>query len=168
MESELTINIGGLPPFSARGCEQILIPITQGEFHRNINGELIYLGEDTHTKYKSVIKCSDKAAIATNGLYRGREIELGCIQRLWQKFEEDQRDIRLDKIPVEATIFAYDQNNKEITITHHQGKNVRLQAHHPKGYICYRPLLNMRVVQYSLSTNEWGVKVGWEMECEEI
>jgi len=168
MESELTINIGGLPPFSARGCEQVLIPITQGDFHRNVYGELIYLGDDTHTKYKSVVKCSDKAAIATNGLYRGRELELGCIQRLWQKFEENQRDIRLDKLPVGVSIFAYDDENQEITIMHSQGKSVQLQTPHTKGYICYRPLLNVRVVQYSLSTNEWGVRVGWEMECEEI
>ena len=53
MESELTINIGGFPPLSARGCEQELTPISEGEFHRDINGDLIYLGQDTHTKYKS-------------------------------------------------------------------------------------------------------------------
>lgn len=168
MESELTINIGGLPPLSARGCEQELTPITQGDFHRNVNGELIYLGDDTHTKYKSVIKCSDKAAIATDGLYRGREIELGCIQRLWQKFEVNQRDLRLDKTPVSGSVYAYSEDNTEIPILHTQGKSVRLQTPHTSGYICYRPLLSMRIVQYSLNTNEWGVKVGWQMECEEI
>lgn len=168
METELTINIGGLPPFSARGCEQELIPISQGDFHRNVNGELIYLGDDTHTKYRSVIKCSDKAAIATDGLYRGREVELGCIQRLWQKFEADQIDLRLDKLPVGGSIYAYDTDNTQIPILRIQGKSIQLQTPHSSGYICYRPLLSMRIVQYSLSTNEWGVKVGWHMECEEI
>lgn len=168
MESELTINIGGLPPFSARGCEQELIPISQGDFHRNINGDLIYLGDNTHTKYKSVIKCSDKAAIATDGLYRGREIQLGCIQRLWQKFEANQREIRLDKVPVEGSVYAYNEDNIEIMITQAKGRGALLETPHPKGYICYRPLLCMRIVQYSLNTNEWGIKVGWQMECEEI
>lgn len=168
MESELTINIGGLPPFSARGCEQELTPIEQGEFHRNINGDLVYLGLDTHTKYKSIIKCDDKAAIATDGLYRGREIELGCIQRLWQKFEANQKELILDKIPVEGSLYAYCKDQKEIEILKVDGKKIALTAPNPGGYLCYRPLLCMRIVQYSLKTNEWGVKVGWQMECEEI
>ena len=168
MESELTINIGGLPPFSARGCEQELTPIEQGEFHRNINGDLIYLGADIHAKYKSTIKCSDKAAITTDGLYRGREIELGCIQRLWQKFEANQSSCELDKIPVAGSLYAYDKNQVEIPIIQVNDKQVILSTPNPGGYLCYRPLLNMRVIQYSLNTNEWGIKVGWQMECEEI
>ena len=168
METELTINIGGLPPFSARGCEQELIPINQGDFHRNINGDLIYLGDDTHTKYKSLVKCSDKAAIATDGLYRGREIELGCIQRLWQKFEPNQRELHLDKIPVSGSIYAYNENKTEIRILQSAGRRVQLETPHSGGFICYRPKLIMRIVQYSLNTNEWGIKVGWQMECEEI
>lgn len=168
MESELTINIGGFPPFSARGCEQELTPIENGEFHRNINGDLIYLGSDTHARYKSTIKCNDKAAIATDGLYRGREIELGCIQRLWQKFEANQTELVLDKIPVAGSLYAYSDDKTEITILKVNGKNITLAAPNPGGYLCYRPLLSMRVVQYSLNTNEWGIKVGWKMECEEI
>jgi hypothetical protein len=168
METELTINIGGLPPFSARGCEQELTPITQGEFHRNINGDLIYLGNDTHTKYKSTIKCSDKAAIATDGLYRGREIELGCIQRLWQKFEANQREIYLDKTPVEGSLYAHSEDKTEIAILQSTDKHIQLDVPNAGGFICYRPKLTMRIIQYSLNTNEWGIKVGWQMECEEI
>lgn len=168
MESELTINIGGFPPFSARGCEQELTPISEGDFHRNINGDLIYLGADTHTKYKSIIKCNDKAAIATDGLYRGREIELGCIQRLWQKFEINQHELYLDKVPVEGSLYAYSNDEAEIPIMRSDDKYVLLTTPNSGGYICYRPLLNMRIIQYSLNTNEWGIKVGWQMECEEI
>ncbi len=168
MESELTINIGGLPPFSARGCEQELTPITTGEFHRNINGDLVYLGSNIHAKYKSTIKCSDKAAIATDGLYRGSEIELGCIQRLWQKFTPNQAELHLDKTPVSGSLYAYSEEKLEIAIIQVDGKRVLLETPNPGGYICYRPLLNMRVIQYSLHTNEWGIKVGWQMECEEI
>lgn len=168
MESELTINIGGLPPFSARGCEQELTPISDGEFHRDINGDLIYLGQYTHAKYKSVIRCNDKAAIATDGLYRGREIELGCIQRLWQKFDANQTEVFLDKVPVLGSLYAYSEDEIEIPIPHAKGKHIILQTPNPGGYICYRPLLIMRIINYSLNTNEWGIKVGWQMECEEI
>jgi len=168
MESELTINIGGFPPLSARGCEQELTPISEGEFHRDINGDLIYLGQDTHTKYKSTIRCNDKAAIATDGLYRGREIQLGCIQRLWQKFESGQTEVHLDKKPVQGSSYAYNQNQEEIKILQIYGKHIILESPNSGGYVCYRPLLSMRIIQYSLSTNEWGIKVGWNMECEEI
>ncbi len=168
MESELTINIGGFPPFSARGCEQELTPIEHGDFHRNVNGDLVYLGSDAHAKYKSTIKCNDKAAIATDGLYRGREIELGCIQRLWQKFEANQPELELDKLPVEGSLYAYSNDQVEIKILKIDGKKITLATPNPGGYICYRPLLSMRIVQYTLKTNEWGIKVGWQMECEEI
>jgi hypothetical protein len=169
METELTISIGGLPPLSARGCEQELTPIIQGEFHRTINGDLIYLGDNTHTKYKSTVTCNDKTAIATDGLHRGSEIKLGCIQRLWQKIETDQPDVMLDKLAMLDSIYALDSDNNPIGIIEaidHQ--LIKLETPHKGGFICYRPLLNMRVIQYHLKTNEWGIKVGWQIECEEI
>lgn len=168
METELSISIGGLPPFSARGCEQELTPIIQGEFHRTINGDLIYLGEDTHTKYKSLITCNDKTVIATDGLHRGNEIQLGCIQRLWQKVAPDQKEIILDKIPVPGSVYAIDNNSATIEIVNEDGRKVMLTEPNNGGFVCYRPLLSMRIIQYKLRTNEWGVKVGWQIECEEI
>lgn len=168
METELSISIGGFPPFSARGCEQELMPIIQGEFHRTVNGDLIYLGEDTHTKYKSTITCKDKTAIATDGIYRGSEIKLGCIQRLWQKISPNQNFVTLDKMPVGDSVFAIDSDNFPIQIIETQNQTVELKTPHNGGFICYRPLLNMRITQYKLNTNEWGIKVGWQIECEEI
>jgi hypothetical protein len=168
METELTISIGGLPPLAAQGCEQELTPIMQGEFHRTINGDLIYLGEDTHTKYKSIVTCNDKTAIATDGLHRGSEIKLGCIQRLWQKIETDQTNVILDKFPVYESIVALDKNNNPIAIKNIEKNFVTLENSHSGGFVCYRPLLSMRVIQYHLKTNEWGIKVGWQIECEEI
>lgn len=168
METELTISIGGLPPLSARGCEQELTPIIQGEFHRTINGDLIYLGENFHTKYKSTVTCNDKTAIATDGLHRGSEIKLGCIQRLWQKIEPDQIELNLDKLPVPESICALDKDNNPIPIKFADKHLVTLETPHQGGFICYRPLLSMRVIGYNLRTNEWGIKVGWQIECEEI
>ena len=85
METELILSVGGLPPLSARDCVQELIPIEQGRLRRTINGELIFVGKQW-SKYRSVIYCTDKTTLATNGLIPGTVVKVGCIQRLWQKF----------------------------------------------------------------------------------
>ena len=168
METELTISMGGFPQFSARGCEQELIPIDQGEFHRTVNGDLIYLAENLHTKYKTIIQCVDKSSIATDGLYRGAEVTIGCIQRLWQKIDQEQKLVQLDKNPVVDSVFAQTSDNQTINVLNVNGREVQIEPIYSEGFVCYRPLLKMKVVSYSLTTNEWGVKVGWKIECEEI
>ena len=93
---------------------------------------------------------------------------MGCIQRLWQKIEEDQTEVILDKLPVYESLHAIDKENNPIPIQFADKHLVKLETPHQGGFICYRPLLNMRVIQYRLNTNEWGIKVGWQIECEEI
>ena len=167
MESELILSRGGFPPLSARGCAQSLMPLESGALRRTINGRLVYTGAPTAHKYRSVISCEDKASLALDGIWRGSEVRVGCIQRLWQKVEG--REIMLGRDPVENSIFVVSERQEEREIQDVTGRKVILAAS-PFGqmFVSYRPWLDMRVTTFSLYTNEWGLKAGWRLEMEEI
>ena len=169
METELILNIGGLPPLSARGCKQELMPIQQGSFMRTINGELVLVGGGD-LKYRSTIECEDKTTMATNGLYPGSELMVGCIQRLWEKVSNDAANeaVTLERYPVTGSVVVMDEDQKQVLVEKVDGKTVHLKDRAKTYYISYRPWLNMRAITYSLNTNEWDLKSGWTLELEEI
>lgn len=167
MESELILTKGGLPPLSARGCIQQLFPLESGELRRTINGVLIYTGQPLVHKYRSIITCEDKASLAFEGLWRGSELLVGCVQRLWQ--ESHQREVILERDPVEGSIFAVNSKQKVMKIREVVGRKVSVEGGGTEQiFICYRPWLKMRVVSFTLSTNEWGLTAGWRLELEEV
>src|SRR5438046_2382455 len=125
MESELILSIGGLPPLSARGCTQELTPIQQNLFRRTINGSLIYLGQKTQQRYRSLITCHDQSVLATEGLWPGQRLRMGCIQRLWQKAMG--AEVLLEREAIEASIIAVDARQKPVTILGQAGRKVRLE-----------------------------------------
>ncbi len=169
METELILSLGGLPPLSARGCVQELIPIEQGKLHRTINGELIFVGQMS-SKYRSIIYCTDKTSLATTGLSPGTTIQVGCIQRLWQKITPDPLNspVVLDREAVEESIIVMDNTQKPIAINHVDGTEVQLADRQETYYLSYRPWLTMRTVRYNLHTDEWGLKTFWQLELEEV
>jgi hypothetical protein len=167
MESELILSRGGLPPLSARGCVQHLMPIESGALRRTINGALVYTGKASSHKYRSIISCEDKASLALEGFWRGSEIRVGCIHRLWQKAYGSE--VVLDRDPVDGTVCiitstGQERGEKEIT-----GRKVVIgDLTETEAFVAYRPWLYMRVVTFSFMTNEWGLKSGWRLELEEI
>jgi hypothetical protein len=152
---------------SARGCIQHLLPIESGELRRTINGALIYTGKVLTHKYRSLITCQDKATLALEGFWRGSELRVGCIQRLWQKTMGAQ--VLLERDPVVDSVFAINCNQEARKIEEVKGRKVVLEeGFATEIYVSYRPWLDMRVVNFSLITNEWGLSAGWRLELEEI
>jgi hypothetical protein len=173
MQTGLILSIGGLPPMSARGCVQELTAIPQGRFQRTINGKLIFIGNEDY-KYRSVIKCTDKATIAVDGLKIGQEVHIGCIQQLCQKVEKNQNDVRiqLDRVPVMGSLHITDDKGNEISefkeISEEGEYFVELNSSERDIFVFYNPYLLMRIMSFTLITDEWNMKVGWELESEEI
>ena len=167
MESELIMSKGGFPPLSARGCMQQLTPIQSGELRRTINGVLIYTGKPLTHKYRSLITCEDKASAALEGIWRGSEVRIGCIQRLWQKVIGFQATLERDPLP--GSVFMITAKGVEVEVQGIKGRTVSFtMASGEEGFISYRPWMEMRVLSFSLLTNEWGMKAGWRLELEEI
>ncbi len=175
MQTELVINRGGFPPFSARGCQQTLQPIASGELRRTVNGELVYTGRKGHRKYASTITCTDLSSPAIEGIWRGETLTLHCIQRLWQEIfiEEDvqQITVQLERPAVENSITALTSNQTELTLREVFSSKLDITHHFRKGekvYISYRPQLQMRVISFELETNEWQQSCGGRLILEEI
>ncbi len=164
METELILSRGGLPPLSARGCVQELSPISLGQFHRTLNGELIFLGVKGK-KYRSVIHCEDQTVLASGDLIPGMEVDVSCIQRLWQKCSDGQA--LLERDPVAGSILVTDINRQSIPILEQKERHISLLSTN-ECFISYRPILNMRVISYALTTHEWLKKSTWRLELEEI
>lgn len=165
METELILSQGGLPPLSARGCIQELMPIESGVLRRTIDGRLIYAGHSRTHKYRSIICCEDKAGLALEGLWRGSLLRVGCIQRLWQKAHG--ASVSLERDPVEGSVFAVTPGQERVIIQEMAGRKIVLE-NEGGVFVSYCPWLEMRVVTFSLTTNEWGLKAGWKLILEEV
>lgn len=167
MESELILDRGGFPPLSARGCTQHLIPIGTGILRRTINGTLVYAGNTLAHKYRSVISCEDKASLALEGLWRGSEVRVGCIQHLWR--QSTDKEVLLERDPVEGSVFAATSIRENVEIQNITGRKVALvKGGLEKVFVAYRPWLEMRVTSFTLMTDEWNLKAGWRLELEEV
>ncbi|MEI8295003.1 MAG: hypothetical protein WCG04_00570 [Alphaproteobacteria bacterium] len=169
MESELILSIGGLPPLSARGCTQELMPIQQNLFRRTINGSLLYLGQKTQQRYRSIITCQDQSVLATEGLWPGQHLRMGCIQRLWQKADgnADGAEVLLEREAIEGSVIAVDDKQNNLRILEQAGRKVRLAASETPVFLSYRPWLDVQVINFKLLTHEWDIKAAWRLEVEE-
>jgi len=168
METLLTLTVGGLPPLCARGCEQVLKPITLGQMVRTINGELVHTGPSI-LKYQSLIQAKDKTVLACNGLYPGVIVRVGCIQPLWEKIVSPQKPHLLSREPVEGSLIVIDESQTALSFYYRDG-HVILDEKPKTGsaYLCYRPYLTMRVTDFLIKTNEWTFESSWELNLEEI
>jgi hypothetical protein len=167
METMLTLSVGGFPPLSARGCEQTLSVINDGDMRRTINGTLVLNKNQPIKKYKSIIKCKDKTSLASFGLYPGKDIMVGCIHHLFQA--GNVGDNGLERPFVDGSIQVININRELIPFII-QNKTIHIEQTNNMDpiFISYRPLLSMRVVRYELFTYEWSLESGWELELEEI
>ena len=169
-ESELILDRVGFPPFSARHCQQTLVPLMTGDLRRTVNGQLIYTGREEHHKFQSTIQCQDKSCPSLEGIWRGSLMKVGCIQRLSQEIKAPQ-NITLNRDPVENSVIVMDGHQQQKEIRSVTGRAVVLmdeQEEADRLYVFYRPYLHMRVAGYKLTTDEWGFSGGWQLDLEEV
>ena len=172
MQTQLIINRGGFPPFSARGCRQVLQPRLTGELRRTINGELHYTGQKHHHKYISTITCHDKTVPALEGLWRGELVKVACIQHLWQEVDVQNNNkitVKLERHAVQESVNVIDEVGREIAFNHQQPDSVEInnQEKCNKVYVCYRPYLQMYITKFHVHTDEWDQKCEWRLDLEE-
>lgn len=165
METLLQIEGVGFPAFSARGCQQDLSLIQEPElFKRTINGELLFLGEEGHGKYTSTITCQDKGIPAISHLSRGAVVKVSCIQTLTQPLVEGKATLTRPSVP--GSLLCFDGSGKKEAF--HVTEELLTPESASEGFIRFRPILTMRILHFRFKTDEWGAKVGWALELEEV
>ncbi|MDR2781921.1 MAG: hypothetical protein LBB21_05735 [Holosporaceae bacterium] len=167
-ETNLILGVAGFPPESARNCHQELSPIPNGEFRKSINGDLLYLETNERKRYRSVISCKDTNSPIIDGIWVGTQITIGCIQNLWQAIDCGKRSVRLVRPPVEGSVCVVNSCGEAIRFTLEDEEVKLSKSYDEKNFVCFRPWLITRVINFSLETNEWGMSGGWKLVVEEI
>jgi hypothetical protein len=167
-ETNLILGIAGLPPESARNCQQELSPVPNGEFKKSINGDLLFLETNERKRYKSVISCKDTNSPVIEGIWVGSQISVGCIQNLWQVIKPGELKTRLIRPAVENSVCVLNNLGDAVRfeLTDHEVELYKTSEE--KIFVCFRPWLVMRVINFSLETDEWGMSGGWKLLLEEI
>ncbi len=166
METLLKIEGIEFPAFSARGCQQNLSIVSEADlFQRTINGELLFLGDEGGAKYTSTLTCQDKDIPALAHLSRGAVVKVSCIQTLTQPLKAGKATpIRS---VVDGSLACFDIKGRKIPFKVSKGGVVDSGAIH-EGYVRFRPILTMRIINFHFKIDEWGAKVGWTLELEEV
>jgi hypothetical protein len=130
----------GVQPYSARGLTQTHNPIQQASQNkRTVNGNLKDISFPGFRKFASTISGADQLPPAIDGVWPGLEVEVHCL------FELQHLTGGTASRPVVPG-------------------SSRVEG----AFTLYRPILMCRVVNFSVSTDEYGAQVSWSMELEEI
>jgi hypothetical protein len=134
----------GIPPYSARGLTQTLRPIEgAGQVRRTINGTLVDFSGTQFRKYASNISASGGGIMdppAIDSVWPGLVLTVECICEL-----------------------AYDAGTGGP-----ERPAVSGSEREADGFSFYRPVLEMMVVSWNVSKDEYGAVVSWAMDLEEV
>jgi hypothetical protein len=137
----LVISGPGMPTYAARGLTQTLDPVdAAGAIARTVNGALINLSPSQMRKYKSTISNTDCDAPALDGIWPGMPLTVDCVPELGY--------LTAGGTPQRAVVPG----------------SSRVSG----AWTYFRPRLDMLVISYTSSTDEYGAAVAWQLDLEEI
>jgi hypothetical protein len=129
-----------LPRFSARGLTQTLDHIDQASaIQRAINGEPIDFSSPQFRKYKSTITCTDQQTPLPDDLWPGAYVTVSCVAEL-------QFDPSIG--PEHSAVSGSERVDG--------------------GRSFYRPILNMIVMSFTTTKDEYQATIGWKIDLEEV
>ncbi len=168
MDSVLTINGLGLPPLSARGCKQELVPIPNGQFRKTVNGDLCFIKLSERQRYRTVIKCKDMNVPAFGNLRIGSIVKIDCIQSIWQNIEAGVQSIELIRDFVDGSVLVINESGQDVPFTLN-GKKIELKSPNDSNlFVSFRPSLQMLITNFVSESSEWDLSHEWRLEAEEI
>jgi hypothetical protein len=138
----LTISGFGTMLYQARGLTQTLEIIkNDAQQVRDVNGVLRDISNPVFRKYHSKITCSDINAPPLDGIWDGMTVTVDCAAWLCYLTGRSGSPART---PVSGSSYILG------------------------NFTFYRPVLDMMVLGFEESFDEWGAKVGWNLDLEEI
>ncbi len=140
MTTLLTLAGVSVPPYSARGLTQTLEPIEASvQLKRTVNGALADLSYEPFRKYKSTISCQDQEPPAVDGVWPGQIVTVECVAELCF--------VTAGGSPTRLPVVDSERVEGDFTF--------------------YRPTLTMRVTGLSVTRDEYGSAVSWQLQLEE-
>jgi hypothetical protein len=140
-ETLLVITGMGVPPYSARGLSQSLLPIDQADqSRRTVNGDLIDNSVVDFRKFRSVISCTDQDVPAINGIWPGAAVTVECVAEL-------------------SYLTAGGSPDRAVVAGSSRVDGL---------YTFYRPQLSMLVTGFEISVDEYGAEIGWTLQLDEV
>ncbi len=167
-ETNLIIGTAGLPPQSARNCKQELSHISNGEFKKTINGNLVFLSGNERHRYKSSIVCKDINSPLADSFWIGSQVLIGCIQNLWQLIDPGKTRISLMRPAVSNSIYVVNNIGEKIKFKQKDNDVELYRPYENNVFVCFRPWMTMLVTDFSLEADEWGTNNGWNLQTEEV
>jgi hypothetical protein len=137
----LEISGPGIPTYASRGLTQTLDPIdAASNLMRTVNGDLVDFSPAQMRKYKSTISCTDIDGPALDGVWPGMVLTVNCVPELGF-----------------------------LTIAGSPTRPVVPDSSRLVGdYTFYRPQIMFLVVGYTVSTDEYGAAVAWQLDLQEV
>jgi hypothetical protein len=127
--------------YSARGLTQTLDPIGAASvMARTVNGALLDLSPAQMRKYKSQITCTDLEAPALDAVWPGMVVTVDCVAELG--FLTAGGAAQRPVVPGSERVAG--------------------------AWSFYRPRLDMRVTEYTVSRDEYGHMSEWSLSLEEL
>jgi hypothetical protein len=131
----------GDAPYSNRGITQSFANDPAAtKMRRTVNGRLDDLSDSAFRKYVSTVTCRDMNPPALDGVWPGRQVVVDCIFEL-----------------------SYPTSGGSPSRTVVSGS-----SRESGSYTFYRPRLTMRVIDFSVDTDEYGAVVGWTLNLAEV
>lgn len=141
MSDFLVLSGMGASPYSLRGVSQTLTPIEAAtQIRRTVNGALVDISSTQFRKYQSTIKSGDQLPPAFDGIWPGALLTVDCISELSYPYGGSP-----EREPVDTGA------------TRQEGE-----------FMFYRPRLDMMVVSFDFDTDEYGARVSWTLQLEEV
>lgn len=144
----LRLSGAGVPPYSARGLSQSLVPIGQATaMRRTINGTLVDLSDANFRQYASVIRGGDMDPPVA--VWPGTLLTVDCIAELCEPWADTEEPMTEGTEPLFSR------------------PAVPGSIRYADGFVFYRPRLSMRVTEWEIERDEWGAAVDWTLTLEE-
>jgi hypothetical protein len=153
--------------FSVPHCTQELTHIPQGTFMRTLAGSMVFTGGASDYKYRTLIKGQGQEPPAFEGMYRGRQVTVHCIQYLAQRVSRGVNEVTLARPCVQGSVAVLDTLRRPLPHTLIDDRHVRL-THPEGGLIQYQPRLEMLIMDLHLEAHEKQGVMHWKIVLEEV
>jgi hypothetical protein len=137
----LRVNGFALSPYATRGLSQTLNPISStADLRRTVNGDLRNFSDDVFQKFASTITGSDQRPPSIDGVWPGALVTVECAVEL--------SFITASGAPTREMVDYASRQEGDLTY--------------------YRPLLDMMVISFDQSFDEYNAAWSWNIVMEEV